>query len=169
MFEQIYQRPRVIERHLQAPLRSEREQYLKHMLEEGYTYGTLAASAAYMLQLIRILGLHELRIVYEDEIKRAAEFWAEYKGPFRNPGHGNNGSPRSFIKFTRAWLKFHGKLGLSPAPPFHEQTEAFSDALQFDYGLAAATVRGYSNRAQAFLTWLAAQGGDLEAVSVTEI
>ncbi|WP_263417842.1 site-specific integrase [Terriglobus albidus] len=169
MFEQIYRRPRVIERHRQAPLRLAREQYLRHMLEKGYTHRALTTSAAYMLQLVRILGLHELRVVYEDEIKHAAEVWAEYQGPFRHPGHCNHRSPRSFIKFVRAWLRFHGKLALPSVPPFLEQTQAFSHSLQVNYGLAEATVRGYSNRAQAFLTWLAAQGGDLEAVSVADI
>jgi integrase/recombinase XerD len=170
MFEQIYQRSKVIERHCQAPLRLEREQYLRHMLEEGYSHDAMITAATYMLHTIRILGLDdELRVVYEEEIQRGAELWAEYRGPFRDPGHCHYGSPRSFIKYAHAWLRFHGKLALSPDPPFHEQTQAFSNALKFTYGLAAATVRGYSNRAQAFLTWLAAQGGDLETVSVADI
>jgi integrase/recombinase XerD len=169
MFEQIYQRSRVIERHLQAPLRPEREQYLRHMLEEGYSHSALITAAAYMLHIVRILALHELRVVYEEEIKRGAELWAEYRGPFRDPGHCHYGSPRSFIKYAHAWFRFHGKLALSPDPPFHEETQAFASELKFKYGLAAATVRGYSNRAQAFLTWLAAQGGDLKTVSVADI
>jgi site-specific recombinase XerD len=36
-------------------------------------------------------------------------------------------------------------------------------------GLAATTVRAYSNRAQLFLTWLAAHGGDLATVSVADV
>lgn len=42
-------------------------------------------------------------------------------------------------------------------------------ALRFKYGLGPATVRDYSNRAHAFLKWLAAQGGNLETVSVAGI
>lgn len=169
MFEQIYQRSKVIQRHRQAPLCSERERYLRHMLEEGYSHNALITAATYMLHIVRILGLNELRVVYEDEIKRGAEIWAEYRGPFRDPGHCNYGSPRSFIKFARAWFRFSGKLALPPAPPFHEQTQVFSSALRSNYGLAAATVRSYSICAQAFLTWLTAQGGNLETVSVADI
>lgn len=169
MFEQIYQRPKVIEKHRYAPLRTEREQYLRHMLEQGYSHSALITAATYMLHIVRILGLHEPRVVYEEEIKRGAEFWAEYRGPFRDPGHCHHGSPRSFIKYASAWFRFNGKLALPPDSPFREQTQAFSNALQFDYGLAVATVRGNSSRAQAFLTWLAAQGGDLETVSVADI
>ena len=169
MFEQIYQRARVIERHRQAPLRPEREQYLKHMLEEGYSHESITTAASYMLHTVRILGLHEFRVVYEEEIQRGAESWAEYRGPFRDPGHCHYGSPRSFIKFAHAWLRFHGKLALSPDPPFHELIQAFASALTFEQALAAATVRGYSNRAQAFLKWLQMQGRDLEKVCVADI
>ncbi len=45
MFEQIYQRSRVIEKHRQAPLRPERERYLRHMLEEGYSHNALTTAA----------------------------------------------------------------------------------------------------------------------------
>ncbi len=169
MFEQIYQRSRVIEKHRQAPLRPERERYLRHMLKEGYSHNALTTAAAYMLHTIRILGLHELRVVYEEEIKRGAKFWAEYRGPFRDPGHCHHGSPRSFMKYAHAWLRFQGKLAVRPNPPYHQETQAFSNALRSTYGLSAATVHGYSNRAQAFLTWLGAQGGDLETVSVAGI
>ena len=169
MFEQIYQRSEVIERHRQAPLRRERERYLRHMIEQGYRHGTLTTAATYMLHAIRILEMRELRVVYEEEIQRGAKVWAEYRGPFRDPGHCHYGSPRSFCKYAHAWLRFHDKLAHSPDPPFHEQTQAFANALKFTYSLAAVTVRGYSNRAQAFLTWLAAQSGDLETVSVADI
>jgi len=169
MFEQIYQRTKAIERHRQAPLRSEREQYLRHMLEEGYSHDTMITAATYMLHIVRMLGLQELRVVYEEEIKRGAELWAEYRGPFRDPGHSEYGSSKPFIKYAHSWLRFHGKLALSPDPPFYERTQAFANALELEYGLASTTVHGYSDRAQAFLTWLAAQGGDLATVSVADI
>lgn len=169
IFEQVYKSSKVIEKHRIAPLRSEREQYLRHMLEEGYNHRTLITAATYMLHAVRILELHELRLVSEQEIRKSAEVWADYRGPFRDSGHCYHGSPRSFIKYVHAWLRFLGILVLSPDPPFHEQTREFSNALRSTYGLAAATVRGYSNRAQGFLSWLAAQGGDLETVSLADV
>jgi integrase/recombinase XerD len=169
MFEQIYQWPRLIERHRQAPLRSERERYLKHLLEEGHRHSKVVSTATYMLHIIRVLELNELRVVHEDEIRRGADSWAEYRGPFRDARHCHYGSPRSFIKYARPWFRFLGKLALPPDVPFHEQTQAFSNALRFNDGLAATTVRSYSNRTQIFLKWLAARAGDLETVSVADI
>lgn len=169
MFEQIYQWPRVIERHRQAPLRLERERFLRHLLEQGYCHSKVLGAATYMLHIIRILELTELRVVHEEEIEKGANFWAEYRGPFRDCRHHHYGAPKCFITVARTWLRFHGMLGLPPQAPFHEQIELYSYTLKFHQELAATTIRGYSNRAHAFLKWLAERGGDLRTVSMTDI
>lgn len=169
ILEQVYKDTRLVEKHRQAPLLSEREQYLAHMLEENYSHSAMTTAANYMLHAIRILGLNEIRVVSDDEIKRAADFWAEHRGPFRDPRHYRHGSPRSFIKFARAWFRFLGNLAVPPDPPFQEHLQIFSDALRLNYGLSRATIRDYSTRARAFLKWLAAQGGNLETVSAAVI
>ncbi|WP_158789377.1 site-specific integrase [Granulicella sp. L46] len=169
MFEQIYQQPRLIERHRQAPLRAERERYLKYLLEEGHCHSKVVSAATYMLHIIRILELNELRVVHVDEIRRGADSWAEYRGPFRDARHCQYGSPLSFIKYARPWFRFLGKLAVSPDPPFHEQTRLFASTRRLNDGLAATTVRSYSKRTLIFLKWLTAQGGDLKTVSVAEI
>jgi len=169
MFEQVYEWPRLIGRHREAPLRSEREQYLRHLLKQGYPHSAIRSAASYMLHLIRILELNELRVVDEEEIKRGADCWTEYRGPFRDARHCDDAAPRPFIKFARAWLRFHGKLALPPGSPFREHVEMFSNNLQFSQGLAAATIRDYSNRTQAFLNWLAARGGELQSVCLADI
>jgi integrase/recombinase XerD len=169
MFELVYRTSRLIERHRQAPLRSEREQYLRHLIEQGYSYNALLGAATFMLHIIRVLGLSELRVVHEEELERGANFWAEYRGSFRDCRHLHHGSPRCFMKFARNWLRFHGKLALPSDVPFQEQLQMFSDALRLHQGLASTTIRGYSNRARIFLKWLAARGGEFGAVSMTEI
>ena len=169
MFEQIYKTSKLIERHRDAPLRAERELFLKHLLKQGFCYSKILGAATYMLHIIRVLELNELRIVSEEEINAGANFWAEYRGPFRDCRHHQYGAPKCFTTVARTWLRFHGKLALSPDPPFREQIETYSHALRFQDGLAAATIRGYSNRVYAFLNWQAAQGGDLRLVSMVDI
>ena len=80
MFEQIFQTRRLIERHRQAPLRAEREQYLRHLVEQGFCHSKLSGAATYMIHIIRVLGLHELRVVDEEEIEKGANFWAGHRG-----------------------------------------------------------------------------------------
>lgn len=169
MFEQIYQWPRVIERHRQAPLRSEREQYLRHLIEQGYSQSKLLGVAAFMLHIIRVLGLNEMRVVNEDEIQRGANVWAEYRGPFRDSRHNRFTSPKCFIKVARTWFRFLGMLGLPPVAPFHEQIEVYAHALRIHQGLAATTIRGYLNRIELFMKWLTIRGGSLQTVSISDI
>lgn len=169
MFEQIYQWPRLIERHRQAPLRAEREQYLRHLIQEGYSRSWLVGAATFMLHIIRVLELNELRVVYPEEIERGANIWANYRGPFRDGKHNHYASPTCFMKHARNWLRFLGVLGLPPEPPFHEQIEVYAHALRIHLGLAAATIRGYLKRIELFLKWLATRGGSLQAVSISDI
>lgn len=169
MFEQIYQWPRLIERHRQAPLRLERERFLRHLLEQGYCHSKVLGTATYMLHIIRVLELTELRVVQEEEIEKGADFWAEYRGPFRDCRHHHYGAPKCFITVARTWFRFLGMLGLPPEAPFHEQIELYAHALGYYQGLAAITIRAYSNRAHLFLKWLAAERGDLQTVSITDI
>jgi len=169
MFELVYRTSRLIERHRQAPLRSEREQYLRHLIEEGYSYNALLGAATFMLHIIRVLGLSELRVVHEEELERGANFWAAYRGSFRDCRHLHHGSPKCFMKFARSWLRFHGKLALPSDVPFQEQLQMFSNALRLNQGLASTTIRGYSNRARIFLKWLGARGGEFGTVSMTDI
>ena len=169
MFEQIYQWPRVIERHRQAPLRSERERFLRHLIERRYCHSKVLGAATYMLHIVRVLELTELRVVHEEEIQKGANFWAKYRGPFRDARHHHYGAPKCFITVAHTWLRFLGMLGSPPEAPFHEQIELYAHALRFHQGLAATTIRGYSNRAHDFLKWLAAQGGDLRTASMLDI
>ena len=169
MFEQIFRRSELIECHRRAPLRVEREQYLKHRLEQGYRHSSLQSAATYMLHAVRILDMKELRVVHEAELRRGAEAWAEYRGPHRDTRRRDDGSPRSFLKYVRPWLCFHGKLALPSPPPFHEQVRAFAHALRVQERFTVITARTYSNRVQLFLTWLGAQGGNLQTVSVTDL
>lgn len=169
MFEQIFQTRRLIERHQQAPLRAEREKYLRHLLEQGFCQSKLLGAATYMLHIIRVLGLYELRVVDEEEIEKGAKSWAEYRGPFRDFRHHDYGSPKSFAMVARGWLRFHGKLTSPSNPSFHKQVEVFSLALRSHQGLAEPTIRSYSNRACIFLRWLLARGRDLETVSASDI
>jgi integrase/recombinase XerD len=169
MFEQVFQRSELIARHRNAPLRAEREQYLKHLLEQGYGHSSLQSAAMYMLHAVRILGLEELRVVTEAELRHGAEVWAEYRGPHRDTRRRDDGSPHSFLKYVRLWLRFHDKLALPAPPPFHAQTQAFAQALRSQEGFTANTARDYAKRTQLFLTWLGAQGGHLKTVSVTDL
>ncbi len=89
IFEQVYKSSKIIDKHCCAPLCAEREQYLRHMLEEGYSHRTLTSAASYMLHAIQILDLHELRVVHKQEIEKRRKSGLSIEVHFEIPATAN--------------------------------------------------------------------------------
>jgi len=155
------------EKHQYAPLRLEREQYLSHLLQQGFDRYVVRSTANYLLHIVRIFELKELRTVQEEEILRAGESWASYEGPHRLRPHVA-GASTVFIRVAKAWFLFHGKLARPPSAPFHDLAALFAVDLRYR-GLSTATVTGYSSRADMFLRWLASEINDFGAVSIHHV
>lgn len=155
-------------KHQSGPLFTERELYLSHLLREGATRMVVRLTASYLLHVIRILNLTELRTVDEAEIVQAGHFWAEYCGPHRQKQYVR-GAPGVFTRVAKAWLLFHGKLSLPPSPPFQDVITEFSEAMRSSRGLAPMSVLGYSSRAHAFLKSFAEQNRQLQTVSIFDV
>jgi integrase/recombinase XerD len=160
--------PSVQRRHQAGPLLAEREQYLSHLLREGVNRKVVRCNAAYLLHIIRILQLNELRMVSEAEIDVAGKTWAEYTGPLRFRQYVP-GAPGTFVRIAKLWLQFHGKLIPLPPCPFHDLIAKFSTAMRVDRGLAASSVIGYTERAQRFLIWFSQRNIAFSLVSIHDV
>ena len=57
MFERLFQYPRVLARHREAPFLAEREQFLQHCAHQGMAQGTLTHAANELLVIVRRLDL----------------------------------------------------------------------------------------------------------------
>jgi len=164
----ILEQPSARTRFLTAPCLEEREQYLFHLMRLGYGHHYLRSISGLMLRVIRFLGLTRLRAVGLDEIEKAGQAWAVYRGPDRRGKPGN--SPGWLPIVAKNWLRFHGQLAIPPTPlhPYDKELTDFSEFLRSTNGLSPATVDGYSSRASAFLTWMAGRGRALCDVSLTD-
>ena len=58
-----------------APLLKEREAFLEHLLQQGTSLAAARGVSWQLLNVIRLLKLTELRGVWIDEIKEAAQRW----------------------------------------------------------------------------------------------
>jgi hypothetical protein len=124
----------------------------------------------YMIQIIRFMGLTTFRTVEPDEIAKAGESWAAYRGPDRRRGSGKSSSfMLTYVK--KNWFRFHGRLAIPSASvhPFDKEIRDFTEFLRSTHGLSLVTVQGYSSRAKYFLTWLAERGGSLSRVSLNDV
>ena len=108
VIETISPWPSVRLRHESAPLLKEREQYLKHLLQQGYSRVSIRNTAAYLVHVVRLLNMNSMRIIPQQEIEVAGQSWATYEGPLRKKVSAR-GSPRVFVQVAHKWLRFHGQ------------------------------------------------------------
>ena len=152
MIELIFAWKRVQERHRSAPLLKERERYLIHLREQGFTRERLSTTANLLLQIVRVMSLTELRTVSETEIREAAMRWSvDVDGHLG--GQPGPGSERVFRWCAIHWFSFHKVLlpTPQPEPPFFEFLADFIRAAN-ERGLSPVTVQCYAERAGYFLS-----------------
>jgi hypothetical protein len=63
-------------RHESAPLLKEREQYLDHLLQQGYSRVSIRNTAAYLVHVVRVMNMKSMRIIPPREIEAAGQSWA---------------------------------------------------------------------------------------------
>ena len=152
----------------QAPLLPERNRYVEHLLRRGASKIYIRTTAGYLVQIVRLLKLTELRIVSLDEIDAAGLVWADRRCPHREKKYGKSAS-RSFIRVAKAWLAFLGKLECRPIAWFEELLRVFCRSMAFNRGLAPGTVDMYATKARAFLRYIAGAHQSLQAVSLLDV
>jgi integrase/recombinase XerD len=165
----ILEEPAARARYLTVPCLEEREQFLRYLLQRGLSHARLRSISGYMLQIVRLMGLTTFRTVAPDEIENASRSWDAYRGPDRRRKPGKPACSLAFV--AKNWFRFHGRLAVPSVPlhPFNREIADFSEFMRSTYGLAAATMFGYSSRAKLFLTWLAERGNTLSSVSLKEV
>jgi integrase/recombinase XerD len=170
MIEGILEEPLALTRHRTAPLLTEREQFLSHLLRQGTSRRRVRSIAAYLIHVVRILELSSLRDVEFEEIEKAAGCWANYRGPLRRK-HAGKASAYCFTNVAKKWLRFHGRLIIARATPdpFSELISDFEERMRTAQELSPVTIRSYSWRAKVFTRWLAGRYNSLSLVSLRDV
>ncbi len=115
MLEKIVRRNWYLQKHLNAPLLKEREEYLTFMYEKGLSHSYLLSLADYLLLIVSVLRLtdDEDRKVSILEISENAESWAR---TIKNHPMKRCFSPSSVGKFKSVafrWLSHIGRMDTS--------------------------------------------------------
>jgi len=170
MIEGILEEPLALARHRTAPLLREREQFLSHLLRQGTSHRRVRSIAAYLIHVVRFMELTSLRSVQVEEIEKAAECWANYRGPHRKRRAGRTAA-FCFRNVAKNWLRFHGRLMVPPTPvhPFSELISDFVQYMRSSQGLSPDSIRTYGSRARVFLKWLANRHETLASVSLHDV
>lgn len=165
----ILEEPSARRRFLTVPCLVEREQFLLHLLRRGMSHERLRAISGRLLQIVRLMGLTTFRTVGLDEIKKAGQAWAAYRGPDRRGRPGNSPGALPFV--AKNWFRFHGRLVVPAVQvhPYDSEIGQFTEFLRSNQNLSPLTVHGYSSRAKLFLTWLAVRRGTIARVTLNEV
>ena len=170
MFEELFNYPTVLARHLKAPLVSERRSYLAHRARDGTPRETLLRIARELFVIVHEMDLNSQVSVSVDTIASAAGCWAR-RQKRRSKARGLQHSRRLFHQIACDWLQFLGRLKepeatpASYAPLIHE----FSLFMQCERGLSSVTIHNYVWYIRQFLSWFYEQEDSIEKVSVFNV
>jgi integrase/recombinase XerD len=169
MIDHIFALKSTRSRQQAAPLLSEREQFLSHMLNQGTSIGRLRSVASMLIHVVRIVQLENLRDVKVEEIDEAALRWvAEVESMNRN---GKRKSASLFTYVAIKWLRFHNKLIVPNLriEPDDTYVELFVQFMGVVRGMASATIRAHRLRVRAFLKWNTSHHRSLTEISSNEV
>lgn len=153
-----------------APLIQEREAFLEHLFQQGTSLAAVRGVSWQLLNVIRLLQLAELRDVWIDEIKEAAQRW-ERQQRTNSFAHSYKHSGSFFIFVAKKWLRFAGVLKQRAIPRmrFSDQIDDFVTWATEERGLSALTVRSHRYKIALFLRWFSERRRSLIALRLTDV
>jgi len=169
MLEKLYTKLSSLSRHKEAPYKEERERYLRHCEQEGYSFSTLQDIARELLWVAK-----KLRISFENgvtlkQVEAAARGWTErerYWGKALNPQCIRS----RFVNAARSWLRF---LGCWREPetsiPFGHLVEDFRTWMKNERGFSSQTMRGQCSYVERFLRWYGTRSCHISAVCLKDV
>ena len=169
VFDRYLSRATAILRHKSAPLAKERARFLLSLEATGTRRSAIRIASTYLLQVIDLLGLRQLRDVTLQEVDEAADRWSTIRNKDKEYPFGQAGV-RCFAQTARRFLRFEGRLKLPRLPQrFSKYLTDYAEAMSSERGLSEATIRGRRYRAADFLRWYSRRHRGLEGIHLTHI
>ena len=111
MLEMIIRRKWYLQKHLEAPLLKERDEYLEIMKQRGIIRTSLLCQADYLLVIVKMLSMEDgqYRRISIQEIRNAAEEWSR---TIKNHPMKRQHSPSSVAKFMDIAFKWLSHIGM---------------------------------------------------------
>jgi integrase/recombinase XerD len=170
MLETLLEHPFFLKRHREAPLLKEREEFLRHLQQQGTSRAALRNLSGELVHVVRLLRLEKLRDVSQEEIQRAAQRWARQQRS--NPKAHSYGNTASFFVYAaKKWLRFHGclKMPCTPQMRFADQLGGFARYMTEEQGLSPQSVRSHCWKTSKFLAWFGERHRSLVRVKVEDV
>ena len=170
MFNDLFIRRGIIARYHAAPLFDERLSYLAHCAQGGARRKSLRTIAAYQVNLIHLLDLHEGERVSLTQIEAATVQWS-LPGGRRCRQTAEPAQGRRFFSHAVRWLRFIDMLE-EPEWARHSHTgevATFTAWMRKERGWSEDTVQGCCGTVDCFFDWLDEWGIALASVEIVDI
>ncbi len=153
MFDQIFKQPYTIRRYLNAPLLEDRLRYLTYRAEQGTSRSLLHKISSLQVAAIKYLNLdHNDRSITIKELEVAAKRWEHHEMKrfcFKSASYV--GCESHFLRETKNWLKFLGRIEI-PKQPIPSQVTEFFDYMRNENGLSEITISNRHNSLKKFIS-----------------
>src|SRR6266478_2335418 len=115
MFKTLFHYPRVLSRHTDSPLASERNTFLSHLALQGAPRSTLLGYARQLRVIASIINKIGTDPIPIEEIARCAKRWAQRQ---RKQGRAQSlkWPAERFMQVACTWCRFMGRLKEDPHP-----------------------------------------------------
>jgi len=166
--ENVYRDSATCARHRAAACFRERERFLSHLADTGYTQRTLMSFAWMLLTVLRFMGPPTSGWTLE-EIEEAARRWGHHR-PCRS--HlGNKWTCKFFKQAASDWARFLGLLR-EPTPepkPFARETDRFCLWMRDERNLAPTTIRSRRWHVEEFLGWFRSRKNSIRRALASDV
>ena len=170
MFDQLFSRPRAVQRYMSAPLLEPRLRYLQHCAAQGATSATLRTIAFYQRALSGAIDLEAASLVRPAQIEAAADHWISRTPPSHAQTTGR-ASKVAFVSVARGWLGFLNRLERveTAERPCSGLIADFREYMRSERGLSPATVYTRCLRVEEFLGRSCADPRSLGQMTMVQI
>ncbi len=169
VIEKLFIHRDAIDRHLNAPMLTEREEYLRKLLESGYQDTFVADRASVLLNVVRLIDSASLGYISEAIIRDGAQRWVDQSH------EGHTGSLRdgrcSFLSVARSWFKYlevYDGKAILPCPIDQVYSE-FSRVMRYESGYLPSTAHALISPIKGFLRWVSAEGLEICSIALADI
>lgn len=135
MLEQLIKRTYYLNKHLEAPLLKERQDYLQHWASKGVCRHTLKSIADYLLRIVQFLHLENDGTITLEAVKKAAFAWGKFQFNHPMKQSFSKTGEKKFVWFSIDWLKRIDRLESLP----EEQIPLFNHLFERRHALKRHT------------------------------
>jgi integrase/recombinase XerD len=158
-----------IDRHLKAPMLSERETYLGLLLALGHKRKFVAERASMLRNVVEYMDNLSPAPITEEAITSAARQWAII---FNNEKVETSKSvSRDFVAVARSWFRHLGLYSrdVPLSDPAERVFAAFVDAMRYELGYLPSSLASLASAVRGFLTWTSSRQLELSSITLCDL